>query len=314
MIPSGRHETAPTRRRPTMPAEASMNDARGADGPAAPLAGWAATLELRFVAGEGGTRLAGNRHQGPLRLLKALASEDGRRLEAVVVHPPGGLVGGDSLSLALEVDAGARVLATTPGAQKWYGRSQRAAASDTRLVVADGALLEWLPQPAIVYDGARARQAVAVEVDRGGCFIGWEALVRGRTAMGERYASGDIEQTLAIAIGQAPAWHERLGAAADDRLFDSPLGWDGRLSAASVWCCAPAVEEPRLRELRDRWRALLVAAMPGGGATIPVPGMLIAKLLCDDSEILMARCRDLWRAARIFLEGDAGSLPRIWHT
>jgi urease accessory protein len=267
-------------------------------------------------------------------LLKALPSEDNRRLEAVLVHPPGGLVGGDSLQIDVALDAGARVLATTPGAQKWYGRSGQPASGRTRLVLADGAMLEWLPRPAIVYDGAHARQSLAVELSRESCFIGWEALVRGRMAMGERFASGRIEQTLAIAIDGEPIWEERLFADAADRLFASPLGWDGRLVAASVWCCAPSLTGARLAGLRDRWRRLIEpdqAAVEGaegaagttaakgpavlvGGATIPTPGLVLAKLLADDSEILAARCRALWQEARHCIEGDGGSMPRIWRT
>ena len=291
-----------------------------------PLAGWEGRLALRFEGGAGGTRLASNRHQGPLRLLKTLPSEDRRRLEAVLVHPPGGLVGGDSLVLDLALGVGARVLATTPGAQKWYGRSARPASAQTRLVLADGAMLEWLPQPAIVYDGAHARQSLVVALARDACFLGWEALVRGRTAMGERFASGRVEQELAIAIAGEPIWQERLFADAGDRLFDSPLGWDGRLAAASVWCCMPSLPAARLCSLRDRWRQVddagTKAAEAAGagtgtvacGASIPAPGLVLAKLLSDDSELLAARCRALWLAARDCVEGGGGSLPRIWRT
>ena len=292
-------------------------------------AGWHANLELRFGVGAAGTRLLHNRHQGPLRLLKALSSGDGRRLEAVIVHPPGGLVGGDSLSIELQVDANARVLATTPGAQKWY-RSQVAARSDTRLAVGAGGMLEWLPQPAILYDDAHARQSLAVDLDRSASCIGWELLIRGRQAMGETFTSGDIDQTLSISVGQALLWQERLHAQADDRLFRSPLGWDGHRSVATVWCCAPALAQEKLLGLRDRWRTLVQAhpsadqpddagrrrrsRLHRGGATIAAEGLVLAKLLADDGEHLMSRCRQLWQAARTALEGSAGSEPRIWRT
>lgn len=295
--------------------------------------GWEARLELRFEAGPDGTRLVHNRHAGPLRLLKSLRSEDARRLEAVIVHPPGGLVGGDSLLLDLHVGSGARVLATTPGAQKWY-RADKPASSSTRLEVATGATLEWLPQPAIVFDHAIARQSVALELGPGACSIGWEVLVRGRSAMGETLESGHIDQTLSISVAHALLWQERLHADASDRLFLSPLGWDGQRAAATIWCCAPALASGDLLALRDRWRSLLggegtgparpalpavpaVLATPAaiaGGATIAAEGLLLAKLLGDDSEQLVSHCQALWRAARMSLEGSAGSLPRIWRT
>jgi len=291
--------------------------------------GWHASLELRFSGGPAGARLVHNRHQGPLRLLKALPSGDGRRLEAVIVHPPGGLVGGDSLSIDLEVGADARVLATTPGAQKWY-RSQTVASSATRLAVGAGGMLEWVPQPAILYDHAHARQSVAIELNRRACCVGWDILIRGRKAMGELLRFGHVDQTLSISVAQALLWQERLHLDAGDRLFRSPLGWDGHSIAASVWCCAPALEKDKLAALRDEWRALIeadpIAGIPygqarpphnrphQGGATIAAEGLVLAKLLADDSEHLMSLCQQLWRAARTALEGDEGSTPRVWRT
>jgi urease accessory protein len=221
--------------------------------------------------------------------------------------------------LDLQVGAAARVLATTPGAQKWY-RSVRRAVASTRLSVAQGAALEWLPQPAIVYDHARIRQSVELEMADDASTIGWEVLVRGRGAMGEALEAGHLDQTLSIAVGRRLLWQERLYADAADRLFGSPLGWSGRRAAATVWCCAPALAAGRLLALRDCWRTLLNGegaaqeAAPVGGATIAAEGLLLAKLLADDTEQLMARCQALWRAARLSLEGDAGSLPRIWRT
>lgn len=286
--------------------------------PGKPQSGWQARLDLRFEADAGGARLVRNHHKGPLRLLKSLRSEDGRRLEAVIVHPPGGLVGGDSLSLDLHVGAGARVLVTTPGAQKWY-RAEQEASVATCLTVAQGGSLEWLPQPSIVFDQARARQSLSLDVAPDASSIGWEMLIRGRVAMGERFEAGRIEQRLSISVAQVPLWLEILHADAGDRLFDSPLGWNGRLAAASVWCCAPALASTRLLALRDEWRSLLrgegaAPPVPAAGATIAAQGLLLAKILVDDSEDLLSCCQQLWRVARTSLENDAGSLPRIWRT
>jgi urease accessory protein UreH len=126
-------------------------------------------------------------------------------------------------------------------------------------------------------------------------------------------------------------WQERLYAEAADRIFESPLGWAGRPIAASVWCCAPSLAAVRLRDLRDAWRALLEASpdapapgqapsIPGGagqvrgGASLAADGLLLAKLLADDVEQLMTMCQSLWRAARLALDGDEGSAPRVWRT
>ncbi len=299
--------------------------------------GWLGRLELAFerqpgAAGEGGdvtTRLALRRHQGPLRLLRTLASDDGRRVEAVIVHPPGGLVAGDRLQLAVRAGRDTAVVLTTPGAQKWYRSSDgRVAAVETRLVLEEGAALDWLPQPSILFDGARASQALVVEMAATATTVGWEMMVRGRAAMGEQWRSGTLDQRLAIEVDGRPWWQQRLLAEAGDRLFASPLGWRDRRCAVAVWHCAPSGTRAETEALRDRWRARL-AARPAeevgigeggkdvggmgdrgiGDATAVCDGLVLAQMLGDDIEALQTQAMALWRQAR-----DGASLPRIWQT
>lgn len=278
---------------------------------------WLGRLELVFEAGQGrpATRLASRRHIGPLRLLKPLASEDGCRLEAVIVHPPGGLVAGDVLELEVQARAGSAVLLTTPGAQKWYraarGEAAPSARMETRLDLEAGAELDWLPQPSILFDGARASQSLTLAMAATASSIGWEMIVRGRAAMGEQWRSGRIDQSLTIVVDGRPAWSQHLHAAADDRLFESPLGWRGARIAASIWCCAPDWSPETLEGLRDRWRALIDAGGGVGGASLLEGGLLIAQLLGDEVETLQNLAVALWQAGR---SSGAASLPRIWRT
>ena len=283
-------------------------------------AGWHASLALRFAWRDGATRLVHNRHEGPLRLIRALPQPDGR-CHAVLVHPPGGLVGGDVLELELELQARARVLCTTPGAQKWYRSGAAAARARTRVRLGEGAALEWLPQPAIVFDAARLEQDIGFELAGDARMIGWECLVLGRAAMGERFAHGALRQSVALSVGGATRWAEHTAADAGDRLFASPLGWGGRTVAATVWAVAPgeAVDEG----LRDGWRDAIDAARASpegraarldGGASLATPGLLAARLLADDSEVAMRVAQALWARARPAVLGAASAPPRIWAT
>jgi urease accessory protein len=282
--------------------------------------GWRARLSLRFAQRAGRTLLVDNRHQGPLRLIRALPGDEGR-CDAVIVHPPGGLVGGDRLELALALEPGARVLCTTPGAQKWYRSAGAAACATTRIEVGAGAALEWLPQPAIVFDRARVEQSIAFELAADARLLGWECLVLGRSAMGERFTDGTLRQRLALSVGGTPRWSERTVAAAGDRLFASPLGWAGRSVACTVWGVAPA--RALDDALRDDWRALLAdacespdgrAARLAAGASRVEPGLLAARLLADDSQTAMRVAQSLWARARPAVIGAASAPPRIWAT
>ncbi|MET0509693.1 MAG: urease accessory protein UreD [Burkholderiaceae bacterium] len=289
-----------------------------APGPIAPIGGWDAELILRFRhdARAKVTRIAVNRHRGPLRLLKPLTSDDGRRLEAVIIHPPGGLVAGDTLRIAAVAEDGSCVLLTTPGAQKWYRpRAAAAARVATSLALEAGAALDWLPQPSILFDGARAMQSLAIAMSAASSHVGWELLVRGRDAMGERWQRGAIDQTLSIAVDGRLWWRQRLAADASDRLFSSPLGWRGRIVGASVWCCAPHWPRERITAVRDRWCELIDGAALVGGATVPTSGLVLAQLLGDEVESLHATSKAMWRSARTLPEsGTAVSDPRIWRT
>ena len=278
-------------------------------------AGWRASLRLEFeqLPGQNRTSLVSRRHVGPLRVLKALDSDDGQRLEAVIVHPPGGLVAGDRLELSVRAGPGSSVLLTTPGAQKWYrSRAGCQAFMHTQLQAAAAARLDWLPQPSILFDGARAVQSLEITMAADASVLGWEMLVRGRAAMGEHWREGTLEQSLAIDVEGEPWWRQRLCAAADDRLFSSPLGWQDRRLAASVWSCEPRRSRIDSEALRDHWRDRLdAAAAPAllGGATVVNEGLVLAQILGDDIETVQDVAVALWQSAR-----QGPSLPRIWRT
>ena len=108
------------------------------------------------------------RHVGPLRVQKALYPEGAGVCQAIVVHPPGGIVGGDSL--AIEVDAGAARARAAHDARRGEVvpvRGTGRALRRPRCASRRGALVEWLPQETMLFDGARAAIRLRVELARG---------------------------------------------------------------------------------------------------------------------------------------------------
>ena len=165
---------------------------------------WHAELHLRFTRAGARSVLRDNRHQGPLRVQKALYPEGEAVCQAIVLHPPSGIAGGDHLLISATVGAGAHAQLTTPGAGKWYRSGGPEASQRLELTVEEGAALEWLPQESIVFDGARARMETRVRLAAGSRFIGWDILCLGRAAAGERFAQGRFDLLCRVERGGAP--------------------------------------------------------------------------------------------------------------
>ena len=134
---------------------------------------WSAALRLRLAPNaQACTRLVHNQHSGPLRVQRLLYPEGPNPAHALLLHPPGGIAGGDLLDLNIELSAGARALVTTPGASKWYHGERGAARQLVHLKLAEDACLEWLPQEAIVFDAADASQELRIDLSTQARIIG----------------------------------------------------------------------------------------------------------------------------------------------
>jgi urease accessory protein len=268
-------------------------------------AAWHASLRLRFVHDAGTTRLAGRSHSGPLRVQKALYPEGPGVCHAIVVHPPGGVAGGDQL--AIEVDAGTRSHAflTTPGAAKWYRSAGPAARQVVRIVAGEGSAVEWLPQETIVFDQARVEMSHEVELDAGASYIGSEILCFGRTAAGERFERGSLRQHTSIRRGGRLLWWEQGVLAGGGAAMGSALGLAGHSVCATMVGVGRPAPAPLLAALRSSDAALAVSQ---------VKSVFVARYLCDDSETARHAMTRVWQAVRPHLLGRAATVPRIWAT
>jgi urease accessory protein len=280
-------------------------------------AGWRGQLTLNYRrSGEGTTArtVAHDRHEGPLRVLQALYPEGPGICHHVMVHPPGGVVGGDELHIHATLQAGSHALITTPGATRFYRSEGPQALQQTQLQLGDGARLEWLPMETIVYSGCRADNALRAELAAGAEMIGWDVLVLGLPAAGQPYAQGWYRQHLEV----PGVWLERARIAADDTaLLHGPLGWAGHTVLATLWFAAGAPLLPTRREsLLDAARDCVAgsALAATAGVTSPHRRVLVLRVLGGQVEAVMqllAAVRAAWRQAGWDLLAEP---PRIWRT
>ncbi|KAF1022500.1 MAG: Urease accessory protein UreD [Paracidovorax wautersii] len=252
---------------------------------------WHARLRLHYTASPAAATaapartVARFRHDGPLRILQSLYPEGDAVCHNVMVHPPSGLVGGDVLDIDVQVDAGAHGLVTTPGATRFYRSEGDGALQNTRLQVAAGGRLEWLPLEAICYDQCRAENRLHIDLAPGAEMMGWDMTALGLPGARKPFLSGHFQQHIEL----PGVWLERGRIDAQDALLmDGALGLAGQRCCASLFFLAGSPIE------RERRQALLEAAQTLAQAH----GLL----------------RQVWARWRTLAWRLPATAPRIWAT
>ncbi len=265
--------------------------------------GWQAELELGFESVRERTALTHRRQRGPLAVQRPFYPE-GAACHLYLLHPPGGVVGGDSLHIQTHVSEGAHALVTTPGATKFYRSAGDAARQMQRLHVAPGARLEWLPQENIFFPGAIAGLETRIALSAGARFIGWEIQCLGRPVIEERFESGFAEFCLNVASDGGPLLLDRLRIKPDS--LRGAAGLRGLPVTATV-LASPAgrIELERVRES--------LAETPNAGATL-LDALLVVRYLGSSTEQCRGLFKRVWAAIRPSVIGCAPCPPRIWFT
>ena len=275
--------------------------------------GWHGHLQLDYRR-EGERTIALDRHHGPLRVLQRLYPEGDAICHQVLVHPPGGIVGGDVLALDATLAPGSHALITTPGATRFYRSAGPLAEQQVQATLADGARLEWLPMETIAYRRCQVRNRLRFTLAPGAQMIGWDVLALGLPAAGEPFDEGRFVQQL-----QLPGiWLERGTLDGADRLLmDSPLGLAGHSVMATLWLAdGAALGRERSEQLIDSARALVAdSALPlTAGVSAPHPSLLVLRALGHRVEPVMALLQAVWAAWRQQHWGLKPCAPRVWRT
>ncbi len=127
---------------------------------------------------------------GPLRV--RCPGPPSAELEAVIVNTAGGVAGGDRHELEVTVGPNSRLTVTTAAAEKVYRTLDRDATIDVKLAVEAGAGLAWLPQETILFDCARLERSIEIDLAEDARLLLAEALVFGRSGMGETVGNGRL--------------------------------------------------------------------------------------------------------------------------
>jgi len=254
-------------------------------------------IALTVASAQGATRRARVVEEGSLRVrFPGPRSSD---LTAVLVNTAGGIAGGDRFDLDVEVGADARLVVTGAAAEKIYRSSGAEAAMDLRLKVGANGMLCWLPQETILFDQARLRRTIDVDLEPDATLILAEALVFGRAAMRESVRTGRVLDRWRVRIGGTLRLAEtlRLDGAIADQLAEPAVAAGGAAIASMLIVPADDGKAAALEALRPCFRGEVAASAWNG--------LALARFVAKDGEALR---RDLTAV----LTELAVPLPPLW--
>jgi urease accessory protein len=290
-------------------------------------ASWHAYLKLCFANRQRGVRLVSSEHEGPLYVQKAFYPEGPGCAHCYLLHPPGGLVTGDDLSISIQAESGAHALITTPGAGRVYkAREQGGVQSQSiHLTVAEHACLEWLPLETILFPHAQARLHTRIDLAEQAKVIAWDITCFGLPANDIPFNAGSVKQSLQVWSKGRLMLNERLGVDLDraqHKTDASPLllGNAGfRAKPVHGLLIAGPFEQadPRIEELIEALRMLSPGESQQGKDLFSVTyvgAFLSVRYLgwCTSSARLYFT--EVWRCIRPVLMAREAQAPRIWAT
>lgn len=270
---------------------------------------WRAKLELSLSGREDKTVLSHRKSFGPLVVQKPFYPE-GDVCHIYILHPPGGIVGGDVIELNIKAENEAHGLITTPGATKFYRSEGRLATVRQTITVEAGSTLEWLPQETIFFDQSYINTQTKINIEQGGAFSGWEISCFGRPASDESFLQGKICQSFEIWRDGRPLFLDRAKLTGGDDVFKAQWGLQ-EYRTSGIFILTSATNEMLLKARE----ALGDEVNESGIIGLSLVGdVLVCRALADQAEWVKKRFITIWQVLRPSLLSKEASLPRIWAT
>lgn len=270
-----------------------------------PSSSWQGQLQLVYRRDSGGTQVQHCRTQAPLKVQRSFYPEGPEVCHSVILHTAGGIVGGDCLSLDIQMQPQSHAVVTTAAAHKIYRSNGLEAQQEIDIRVAAGAVLEWLPQETIVFNQALYRQKLRVDLEPGASWLGWEITRLGRSARGEIFEAGNWRSQTEIWQQGRPLWIDRQWLPGDPSIWNSPHGLAGCPVVGSFAWVGQGVTAALIAEART----------VGDPGTLGVT-RLQQGLLCRYRGHSSAEARQwftqIWNLVRLAACARPACPPRVW--
>ena len=273
--------------------------------------GWQAEMNILLERRGEKTVMAGLTHKGPLRVQRPFYPE-GDTSHIYLLHPPGGVVGGDGLNIHIQCKNQSHGLITTPGATKFYLSAGATANVDQVVDIGAGCALEWFPQEGIFFTGAKVKARTCINLESNAHFMGWEISCFGRPVNRERFLHGHVHSRFLIRRDGRPLLSDHLQVSDPAHLSAAAGLRDYPMQGLFV---ATGGTETLLEECRDVLadaQARLAEPLPAGITLLD--DLIVLRILGVHTEKMQSLMIPVWHLLRQKILNKSADIPRIWNT
>ena len=272
---------------------------------------WQGSISLETRKKRGSTRLSFLKHQGPLRIQRPFLQDDGS-CHIYLIHPPGGVVGGDALFVKFEGHENTNTLITSSAASKFYsceaGLPKQKISQD--LTVKRGSLLEWVPHENIFFEGSKTELQNKIVMSDESRFFGWEIMVLGRLESDKNSFGGTLRSTTTISIDSQLIHRDFFDYSPE--MGQSSWGLNGKRVIGSLIATSPYIENEEFTRLFSDIKKKICGQ--SFGATRK-KGLFLLRYLGSSVEECKHGfnfARDTLHQNKALMLGCNGERPRIW--
>jgi len=271
---------------------------------------WQGVARLTYRVSHGHTVPIAPYTQAPLRLQRPFYPADGV-CHSTLVHTAGGMVSGDRLAIGATLEPHSQVLLTTAAAHKLYGAGQPDAAPAQQAIhlqLSAPSVLEWMPQETVVFDGARYRQQVRVDLADGACWLGLDITRFGRSARQEQFSQGQWDSATEVWQGSRPLWIDRLHLTGGTAPLTSVNGLAGQPVVGTLALVGHRLGPDQVARLRQVW----TGDQPGETGISPLAEGVVCRYRGPSSQVARRWFLALWQQLRPWYLGQSAPPLRVW--
>jgi urease accessory protein len=270
---------------------------------------WEGTVTLHYDRVGDKTRLAKVWHQAPLKVQRPFYPEVPGICHTILIHTAGGMVGGDRLIYHLTLAPHTHAVVTTAAASKIYCAQNKITEQVIEIDIAEQAYLEWLPQETIVFNQAKFKQTLKVNLGAKATWLGWDIYRFGRTARGERFVEGDWRSHTEVWRAGVPLWIDRQWLPASQQMIDHPHGLNQCSVVGTLAWMGQKVDRDFVQQVRELWTNL---GLEGEIGVTRVQQGFICRYRGQSTSEVRQWFTQVWNHVRFYALGHLACPVRVW--